>query len=159
MLKTSTSSPCSRGNLSESKVLTKYIETRFVVSVPFGLCGSYDLIVDTGSRLLKVQVKTGRLRNGYVIFPIQRFSGHQKGRRYDPTEFDLFAVYCPDNDPVYAIDFSVSMAEGRLRCAQTRYNQQQRIRWASEFEFGGHIEKLGEEMRKVELRGLEPLTS
>src|SRR5690242_1597252 len=103
MLKTSTSSPSSIGNLSESKVLTKYIEAGFVVSMPFGGCAPYNLIVDTGIRLLKVQVKPGRLRNGCVIFPMQRFSGHQRGRRYDPTEFDVFAVYCPDNDTVYAI--------------------------------------------------------
>ena len=54
MLKISTSSPSSRGNLSESKVLTKFIEAGFVVSVPFGGCAPYDLIVGTGARLLKV---------------------------------------------------------------------------------------------------------
>lgn len=159
MLKASTSSPSSRGNLSESKVLTKYIEAGFVVSVPFGGCAPYDLIVDTGTRLLKVQVKTGRLRNGCVIFPMQRFSGHQSGRRYDPMEFDVFVVYCPDNETIYAIEFDKSRSEGRLRCIETRNRQQQKIRWAREFEFSRHVEKLNRERKEVELRGLEPLTS
>jgi len=123
--------PGSKGNLSELKVMTAYVQAGFVVSVPFGGGAPYDLIVDTGARLLKVQVKTGRLRNGCVIFPTQRFSGHQKGRRYDPKEFDVFAVYCPDNDIIYAIDFDKSRSEGRLRCAETRNNQQEKIRWAN----------------------------
>lgn len=37
----------------------------------------YDLIVDINGHLHKVQVKTGRLRNGGVIFPVRRFSGHR----------------------------------------------------------------------------------
>src|SRR5262249_52445070 len=79
--------PSSKGNLSELKVMTAYVQAGFVVSAPFGGAAPYDLIVDSGARLLKVQVKTGRLRNGGVIFPMQRFSGHRKGRRYDPSEF------------------------------------------------------------------------
>lgn len=146
----------SRGNLSELKVVMAYVERGFLVSVPFGGGAPYDLIVDTGARLLKVQVKTGRLRNGCVIFPMQRFSGHQKGRRYDPNEFDVFVVYCPDNDSIYAIDFDKSMSEGRLRCAETKNHQKEKIRWASEFDFGDHVKRLKLE---VELRGLEPLTS
>lgn len=137
-------SPSSRGNLSESKVLTGYIKAGFIVSVPFGGGAPYDLIVDTGAKLLRVQVKTGRLRNGCVIFARQRFSGHQKGRRYDLKEFDVFAVYCPDNESIYAIDFDESLSEGRLRCDRTKNNQQQKIRWASEFAFAKHIEKLKE---------------
>ncbi len=139
--------------------MTAYTQAGFIVSVPFGGGAPYDLIVDTGARLLKVQVKTGRLRNGCVTFPMQRFSGHRKGRRYDPSEFDVFLVYCPQNDVLYAIDFNISMAGGRLRCAETRNNQQQKIRWANEFEFSRHVEKLNRERREVELVGLEPTTS
>ena len=136
--------PSSRGNLSESKVLTAYIQAGFIVSVPFGGGAPYDLIVDTGSQLLRVQVKTGRLRNGCVIFARQRFSGHQKGRRYELTEFDVFAVYCPDNDSIYAIDFNESLSEGRLRCSKTKNNQNQKIRWAADFLFAEHVGKLKE---------------
>jgi hypothetical protein len=136
--------PSSRGNLSESKVLTAYIEAGFIVSVPFGGGAPYDLIVDTGAKLLRVQVKTGRLRNGCVIFARQRFSGHQKGRRYALKEFDVFTVYCPDNDSLYAIDFNESLSEGRLRCGETKNNQHQKIRWAREFTFAKHVEKLKE---------------
>jgi hypothetical protein len=148
----------SKGNLSESKVLTAYIQAGFLVSLPFGGGAPYDLIVDTGRRLLKVQVKTGRLRNGCVLFPTQRYSGHDgKGRGYDADELDVFAVYCPDNEQIYIVPLGDHTTEGRLRCFETRNRQQQKIRWARGYEFEAHVSSLRKEV--VELVGLEPTAS
>lgn len=134
-----------KGNLSESKVLTAYIEAGFLVSLPFGGGAPYDLIVDTGERLLKVQVKTGRLRNGCVLFAAQRISGHHgtKRRRYEESEFDVYAVYCPDNDRVYVVPRLGDLAEGRLRVSNTRNNQKLNVRWAGEFEFEAYLKNAG----------------
>ena len=75
------------------RVATAYVEAGFAVSMPIGGGAPYDLIVDTGERLLKAQVKTGRLRNGCVIFPMQRFSGHSgKPQSYVQGEIDFFAI-------------------------------------------------------------------
>lgn len=146
-----------KGNVSELKVAAAYVEAGFAVSMPIGGGVPYDLIVDTGERLLKVQVKTGRLRNGCVIFPMQRFSGHNgKPRSYVPGEIDFFAVYCPDNAKIYVWQFGDNPTQGYLRCLETRNNQQQKIRWAKDYEFEEHVDDL---RRGVELRGLEPLTS
>lgn len=146
-----------KGNLSESKVLTSYIQAGFAVSVPFGGSAPYDLIVDTGNRLLKVQVKTGRLRNGCILFPMQRFSGHNaKAQDYKIGEIDLFAVYCPDNEKIYVIKFCGDLTQCRLRCFETKNNQRHNIRWAIDYEFAKHVEEL---RREVELRGIEPMTS
>jgi hypothetical protein len=78
-------------------VLTAYLEAGFIVSLPFGGGAPYDLIVDTGCRILKVQVKTGRLRNGCILFAAQRISGHHgiKRRRYNEGEFDLLQSIAP----------------------------------------------------------------
>jgi PD-(D/E)XK endonuclease len=108
-----------KGNLSELKVITSYIEAGFAVSIPFGGV-PYDLIVDTRAALLKIQVKTRRLRNGWILFPTMRFSGHSgKGHRYNPGEIDLFAIYCPDNEQVYIMSHHQSLTEGRIRCSDT----------------------------------------
>ena len=40
----------------------------FAISVPFGENTRYDLVIDDGVRLLRVQCKTGRLRNGSIFF-------------------------------------------------------------------------------------------
>jgi hypothetical protein len=137
-------SPSGKGNLSESKVLTAYIQAGFTVSMPFGGGAPYDLIIDTGEKLLKVQVKTGRLRNGCVLFAAQRIRGHHGTQRYKyrAGEIDLFAVYCPDNDQIYIVPTLGDLAEGRLRISETGNNQQQNVRWASEFNFEEHLRKL-----------------
>ena len=54
------------GNRSEGVVLCAYLKAGFTVSIPFGAGASYDLIVDCGARLLKVQVKTAWLSGGVV---------------------------------------------------------------------------------------------
>lgn len=147
-----------KGNLSEARVLAAYVQAGFTVLLPFGGGAPYDLVVDTGRRLLKVQVKTGRLRGGCVLFPTMRFSGHKlRGKGYTRDDIDLFAVYCPDNDLTYAIPLGQLSTEGRLRCGNPRNNQGQKIRWAKNYEFELHIEVLRKEV--VELRGFEPLTS
>ncbi len=146
-----------KGNLSELKVMTAYVQAGFVVSVPFGGGAPYDLVVDTGVRLLKVQVKTGRLRNGCIIFPMRRFNGRGgSGHRYSRHEIDIFAIYCPDNDHIYILEFIDGLNEGRLRCAETQNKQQQKIRWARDYEFDDYVKRWKGE---VELVGLEPTTS
>src|SRR5215510_13861121 len=89
-----------KGNVSESAALNAFSKAGFVVSLPFGNGTPYDLIVDTGKILLKVQVKTGRLRGGCILFPAQRIYGRNgtKRHKYDEGEIDLFAVYCLENE-------------------------------------------------------------
>ncbi len=148
-----------KGDLSESSVLRAFIKAGFVVSMPFGDGAPYDLIVDTGNRLLKVQVKTGRLRGGCVLFAAQRINGHHGTKRYkyDEGEIDLFAVYCPDNEQIYLVPTLGDLAEGRLRIDVTRNNQQQKVRWAKDFELETFLNNLRRE--EVELVGLEPTAS
>ncbi len=54
-----TGSTLYQGNSSEAIVLAAYIQAGFLVSIPFGGGSAYDLVVDTGTRLIRVQVKTG----------------------------------------------------------------------------------------------------
>ncbi len=46
-----------KGNVSEGIVLSAYLKAGFIVSVPFGTGAPYDLPVDTGSQLCRIQVK------------------------------------------------------------------------------------------------------
>lgn len=45
-----------RGNVSEGIVLSAYVNAGFVVSIPFGTGASYDLVVDAGHGLFKIQI-------------------------------------------------------------------------------------------------------
>lgn len=146
-----------KGNASEARVIAAYIEAGFIVSLPFGGGAPYDLIVDTGRRLLRVQVKTGRLRNGCVLFPTLRHSGRDSlGRRYQIGEFDIFAVFCPDNDGIYVFPHDGQLTGGCLRCAGTKNSQRRKVRWARDYLFEFHVTEIRKE---VELVGLEPTAS
>lgn len=133
-----------KGNVSESAALNAFSKAGFIVSVPFGNGAPYDLIVDTGKRLLKVQVKTGRLREGCVLFAAQRINGHHgtKRYRYGEGEIDLFAVYCQENEALYLVPRLGDLAEGRLRVSSAKNNQQQNVRWAEDFEFETFLKNL-----------------
>jgi hypothetical protein len=52
------------GDLSEAMVIAVLVRHGYLISIPFGENHRYDLIADDGERLLRIQVKTGRLRRG-----------------------------------------------------------------------------------------------
>jgi PD-(D/E)XK nuclease superfamily protein len=55
-------------------------------------------------------------------------------RAYD-GEADLFVVYCPDTERVYAVTVDeAASSEGKLRVAPTANGQAKGIRWAADHE-------------------------
>ncbi|HEX8160948.1 MAG TPA: group I intron-associated PD-(D/E)XK endonuclease [Pyrinomonadaceae bacterium] len=134
-----------KGNSSEAVVLAEYVRAGFMVSLPFGNGASYDLVIDNGARLLKVQVKTGRLEAGCVTFNARRHPGskYDTFSCYREGEVDVFAVWCPDNRQLYAVPAEYpSTVEGRLRIAGTRNFQEKRIKWAKNYAWEQHIANL-----------------
>lgn len=135
------------GNRSEGIVLCAYLAEGFTVSVPFGAGASYDLIVDSGSRLIKVQVKTAWISNGCVIYNSER---RQPGaglprRPYRKGEVDYFVAYCPFNTALYAVQAENHGNEGRLRLEAAKNGQAKFVRWAVDFTWEKHIEMLKNE--------------
>jgi hypothetical protein len=50
-------------------------------------------------------------------------------------EIDLFLVYCPETDRVYALDVEeAATGQGRLRVDPPSNGQAKGIRWAADFE-------------------------
>jgi PD-(D/E)XK endonuclease len=134
-----------KGNSSEAVVLTAYVQAGFLVSLPFGGGASYDFVVDSGARLIKVQVKTGKLEAGCVVYNARRHRGskYDTFRRYEEGEVDVFAVWCPDTRQLYAVPAAHSLGvEGRLRLAETKNCQAKKIKWARSFSWESHIEGL-----------------
>ena len=134
-----------KGNSSEAVVLTAYVQAGFLVSLPFCGGASYDFVVDSGARLLKVQVKTGKLEAGCVVYNTRRHRGsrYDAFRRYEEGEVDVFAICCPDTRQLYAVLAAHSSGvEGKLRLAETKNCQAKKIKWARAFSWEGHIEAL-----------------
>ena len=126
------------GNISEAKALSLFMELGYRVSIPFGTGCSYDYVLDDGAKLLRVQVKTGRLRQGCVHFAAWSHNGargSQRKKKYT-MRADLFAVYCPDNNKVYLVPVEDVALEGRLRIETPRNGMVKGIRWAAPYEIG-----------------------
>jgi hypothetical protein len=111
------------------------------VSVPFGENSRYDLIADKDGALLRVQVKTGRLRNGAIQFNC--YSSHS--RRNRPScrtyagEIEPFAVHCRDVDAIFLVPVEEVTTCGFLRWLPAKNGQNRRVRWAKYFQLSGTV--------------------
>ena len=131
------------GNISESAVLNAYLKAGFLVSIPFGSGACYDLVIDAGMRFYKIQVKTAWIRGGCINYKSQRRQpGSEVRRNYREGEVDYFAVYCPENESLYAIPAKNHVSQGRLRLTQPGNGQEKLIRWASNYTWERHIEEI-----------------
>jgi hypothetical protein len=107
--------------------------------VPFGENTRCDLIVGDGARLLRIQCKTGRLRNGTIIFKVCSSYAHHRApiapQRDYHGEIDVFGVYCHETGQVYMVPIEeVGRQTASLRIDPPKNGQRRRIRIASDYE-------------------------
>jgi hypothetical protein len=110
------------GTRTEGMVLAALLQLRKKVLVPFGGGSRYDLAFDEDGKLVRVQCKTGALRNGCVVF-----NTHSQARNGQELHYhgaaDLFGVYCPDNETVYLVPVEdMGRSKGYLRVDPPRNN-------------------------------------
>jgi hypothetical protein len=108
--------------------------------LPFGENTRCDLVIDDHVRLRRVQCKTGRLRNGAIVFNTASTCGHHRNptavRRDYREDVDCFAVFCPDTGSVYLIPIEdlEPRTTALLRVDPARNGQKRGIRLASRYE-------------------------
>jgi hypothetical protein len=130
------------GDRTTLAVMIALREVGFAVLVPFGENTRYDLVIDDGEQLARVQCKTGRLRDGAVRFAVCSSYGHHmrpgKSRRDYHGQVDYFGVHCRDTDAVYLvpIDDLAVRVQAALRVEPARNNQKSKVRIASDYEIG-----------------------
>lgn len=146
-----------KGNSSEAIVLAAYTRAGFVVSIPFGSGAAYDLIVDTGKQLLRVQVKTGWRSGGCLFYKMRRRirdTHFNAMRKYTDDDFDYLAIYDPSSEQVYVVP-STMMEGDRLRFEPPRNNQKALIKWAADFTWDKHLLSIGRQRSFAQkIRGL-----
>lgn len=102
------------GILSELKVITELVEMGFIVSQPYGDNAPYDFIVDTGDKLLKVQVKTAiEQEDGSIRIPlVKRVGAKRIGRQpYYLLNVDAVIAYSRRYKEYYFIDLKKCVNE------------------------------------------------
>jgi hypothetical protein len=108
-------------------------------SVPFGENTRYDLIVEAGGAIQRVQCKTGWLRKGAIEFPTASSYYHHPNekptQRHYRGQVDSFAVYCRQTSGVYLVPIGHLPADrASLRVTPPLNGQRKRIRFAQEYE-------------------------
>lgn len=142
MAQTKRPHPKAVGDASQAMVLARLVQIYPEVWIPFGENTRYDLVIDDGEKFIKVQCKTGRLKDGAIRFNTCSTTYHHPNNRgmvayrHDYVgQVDMFGVYCPQTDGVYLVPIDdLGARQGNLRILPPRNNQVKKVRWASEFE-------------------------
>ena len=126
-------STIARGNAAEANVIAAFEDADLRVYVPFGGGAPADLLVALhDDRIVRVQVKASRIRNGCVRFNTCS-TDHGRGRMSYVGRVDLLAVYSPDLQQVFAIPVeSCPRFVCSLRLEPTANNQQVGVRFAAD---------------------------
>jgi hypothetical protein len=131
------SHPVDVGTRTEATILAELVRRGYRVLLPFGHNQRYDMVLEIDGSFRRVQCKTGRLRDGCVLF---RASSTRSNTRRTLTrdykeDVDLFIVHCPDTGGIYVIPIDeATRTQGTLRIDPTGNGQDRRVRWAHEYE-------------------------
>jgi PD-(D/E)XK endonuclease len=130
--------PVDVGERSEAIIFAELVKRGHQVLIPHGTNHRYDIVIDVGDRFLRAQCKTGRLRRGVIEFATRSTRANTRGvvhTPYNADQIDLFLVYCPDTDRIYAVGVEeVGSTGGFLRVDPAANGQAKRVRWAADHE-------------------------
>jgi hypothetical protein len=134
--------PKDKGDRTALAVMLALRAQGYAVLVPFGENTRYDLVIDDGDGLARVQCKTGRLRGGAVLFAVCSCYGHHmrpgESRRSYRGQVEFFGVHCPDTEMVYLVpieDLDVRTSAA-LRVDPAKNAQRLKVRNAADYEIG-----------------------
>ena len=164
--------PGRKGATAEASIAAHAIQLGVFVLRPVLDGLRYDLIFDTGQRLLRVQCKWGR-HAGDVVAVRLRTCRHTPTNgyvrtTYAPDEVDAIAVYCAQLRRCFLVPINevAGRSDLHLRLTPARNNQQFGVRMASDYDLAkmlvdqGAIAQLGERVTgSHEVAGSSPASS
>ena len=139
-----------KGNIAEAAIALEAIRLGIEVLKPVAEHGRYDLALDLGSRIVRVQCKWGSLdrRLGVICVRVGGSRHTPAGyvvSSYSDDEVDAIAVYCGETDQVFLVPIEVVAGKRQLhlRIRTARNSQRACINLASDYQLGA-IAQLGE---------------
>ena len=130
--------PYQTGDKTEAIVLAELVKRDLDVAIPYSSGSRYDLLIDEGDRFNRVQVKTGRLKDGSVRFNTKSSTNSMTKCIEDDYhgDVDSFIVYCPDNEGLYYVPIDdVGTSEMWIRVEEAKNGQTNGINFAEEYRF------------------------
>ena len=126
-----------KGRITEQKCYLKCLEAGFQVSRPLFDDARYDFILDTGTKLLRIQIKTSSWNEDKSAFSFNGYSQHSTGNgnkrmKYTNKEIDYFMT---ENDGVFYLypAGENGFVSKSLRISSKINNSN--IIWAKDYEF------------------------
>ena len=127
-----------RGELSEFEIATALMRAGKRVLRPLSAGLRYDLAIDSGDgTVVRVQCKTGVLRNGVISFRVCNADARRPGGVPYQGQVEAFGVYCPQNGRTYLVPMHAvvtNSSTAKLRLQPARNGQKRRVRLADSFE-------------------------
>jgi hypothetical protein len=113
------------------------IEKGYKVSIPFGDY-RYDIIIDDGEKLYKVQIKTARYQDeSYLVVPLCSSTD----RKPYEDDIDFIIAYSREFDKFYQVFHSETSNCQSIQLRLKSEVSYKNMKWASDFEIVGKIRK------------------
>jgi hypothetical protein len=129
------SHPKTKGTISEQFIIAHIMSLGFDVSVPVGDNLRYDLIVDDGKKLYRVQSRTGRSHNGCIVSGLSSSRLNTKSmykKFFTEIDIEFFALY--HEGSVYIVPIhEANRTEITLRVEPPKNGQTKGVRWAKDY--------------------------
>lgn len=128
-----------KGNITELKCALAFMEIGYKVSFPYGEDCKYDMIVDTGKNLYRVQCKTSsplpREEDGFKFKTrsVVLTTKGMKASSYSEENIDFFATVYKDKCYIIPVD-DCGPNEKTLRFCYPRNGQKKGISLANDYE-------------------------
>ncbi len=159
-----THNPNHKGNVAELAIAKEAASLGLPVLTPLTEHGRYDLAIEIGGQLMRVQCKWARYDGNVVTVRVDRCRTSRRGyvrSSYQTDEIDALAAYCEPLDRCYLLP--VDMVAGRrsvcLRTSPARNGQRAAINFAAAYEFGA-VAQLAERVTgSDEAEGSSPSSS
>jgi prevent-host-death family protein len=153
-----------KGNIAEAAIALEAIKLGIEVLKPVAEHGRYDLALDLGTRIIRVQCKWARLEGAVICVNLVGSRWTPTGsvrRKYTVDEIDSVAAYCQPLDRVYLLPASevADRSAFYLRIGPAKNAQRAAINWADGYSFGA-IAQSEERLRGTqEVAGSSPASS
>lgn len=131
-----------KGAIAEAEIAAAATKLGFVVLKPMSERRRYDLVIDTGPRLWRVQCKWAPLKGDVIVARARTSRYTPTGyvrTTYDRAEIDALGLYCPNLDECFLLpidDLEVGQGQTHLRLRPARNGQQIGVKLAARYELG-----------------------
>ena len=117
------------------RITLALMENHQTVLLPVGEGLYYDLLIDKGQgqKFDRVQCKTGKLKNGAIVF--DNYSSTAAGNKKYGDKVDFYGVFCPQNGKSYLVPSNeCANSKTCLRVEPAKNGMKKNIRLAKAFE-------------------------